>query len=82
MLSYINNGNFDCDLMSFNFSDLKIVNALKRANFSLPLSKGIGMEINYTDCLSSASQRRQAIACGQMLVDKTNAKVANLVTFL
>lgn len=96
ILSYLNNGHFDCDLITFTFTpssfsssssgsssssssssasdSSKLVTALKRANFSLPLSKGIGVEVNYADLLSSGSARRQAIACGQLLVDKTGAK--------
>jgi len=74
VLNYINNGNFDCDLISLTTNDSKIVNFIKKTNFSIPISKGIGIEINYADCLSSSSQRRQTIACGQMLVDKSNAK--------
>lgn len=35
ILNYINNGNFDCDLMTFSFADTKIVSSLKKANFSL-----------------------------------------------
>lgn len=101
ILSYLNNGHFDCDLITFTFTpssfsssssgsssssssasdSSKLVTALKRANFSLPLSKGIGVEVNYADLLSSGSARRQAIACGQLLVDKTGAKVDQVFVF-
>lgn len=39
------------------------------------ISKGIGIEINYSSCLSSSAQRRQAIAFGQLMVAKANSKV-------
>ena len=35
ILSYINNGNYECDLMSFTFADSKMMNPIKKANFSL-----------------------------------------------
>lgn len=38
--------------------------------------KGIGIELNYSSCLSGSALRRQALASGQMLVDKTNSKVS------
>lgn len=74
ILSYLNNGNFECDIISFTFIESLMTNPLKKANFSLPISKGIGIELNYSDCLSSSSRRRQTISCGQILVDKTNSK--------
>ncbi|KPM11919.1 ribonuclease P-like protein [Sarcoptes scabiei] len=74
MLNHLNAGRIDFDILTFNQSDSSLFNSIKKANFSLPISKGIAIELNYGHCLVSSTQRRQTLAFGQILVDKTLGK--------
>ncbi|CAG2175724.1 unnamed protein product, partial [Oppiella nova] len=73
LLSHLNNGNFECDLITFDFNHELCPN-IRRANFSIPISKGIGIEINYGNSLLDQTARRSLFAFSQLLVEKTRSR--------
>ncbi|XP_054160208.1 ribonuclease P protein subunit p30-like [Oppia nitens] len=73
MLSHLNKGNFDTDLITFNFSST-LCPDIKRSNFSIPISKGVGIEINYGNSLLDPTSRRSLFSLSQLLVEKTKSK--------
>ncbi|CAG2122889.1 unnamed protein product, partial [Medioppia subpectinata] len=73
ILSHLNNGHFECDLITFN-SNNNLCPIIRRANFSIPISKGIGLEINYGNSLLDQSSRRELFAFSQLLVEKTKSR--------
>lgn len=67
-------GNFDCDIITFDFTE-KSIFSWRKANFSLPISRGILLEINYSQAFASQSNRHNLFCYGQSLVRKTKGKV-------
>ncbi|XP_053201899.1 ribonuclease P protein subunit p30-like [Panonychus citri] len=73
VLTQILGGGFDCDILTFDFTE-KSNFSWRKANFSLPITRGILLEINYCQAFSSQSNRHNFFSNSQNLSRKTKGK--------
>lgn len=73
ILNQVCGGSLECDILTFNYADRLPVD-LKRANLTLPRSRGVCFEINYTDAFTSQSGRMNTISSAQLVMEKTKGK--------
>jgi ribonuclease P/MRP protein subunit RPP1 len=73
MLNILCGGNFDCEIITFSMAERLPIN-LKKVNFTLPRTRGICCEINYSEALFNQTSRQNVISSSQLLVDKNKGR--------
>ena len=73
ILNQVCSGSLECDILTFDYAERLPVD-LKRANLTLPRSRGVCFEINYTDAFTSQAGRTNTISSAQLLIEKTKGK--------
>ena len=73
ILNQLCSGSLLCDIICLDMSQRLTVD-LKRSNLNLLRTRGVCMEINYTDAFKGQSNRQECISAGQLLVEKTRGR--------